>query len=60
MKHVINHNYNFIIIVIILYAKLIINYYIYDVLVYDICNDSNVTMFMNYSLYMLLTFLFFS
>jgi hypothetical protein len=37
---------------IILYAKLIINYYIYDVLLYDICN---VTMFMNYSLYMLLS-----
>jgi hypothetical protein len=57
MKYVINHSYNFIIIVMILYAKLIINYYIYDILVYDI---SNVTIFMNCSLYMLLTFLFFS
>ena len=51
MKYVINHSYNFIIIVMILYAKLIINYYIYDIVVYDICN---VTVFMNYSLYMLL------
>jgi hypothetical protein len=51
MKYVINHSYNFIIIVMILYAKLIINYYIYDILVYDI---SNVTIFMNCSLYMLI------